>query len=63
MSDHKFRIGETVTYVGGFGAAGDGAEYKITQLLPFEGDEQQYRIKGVSEPYERVARESQLYRE
>ena len=39
-----------------------GAIFKITQLLPPEGDEFQYRIRNASEPYERVAKESQLNR-
>ena len=34
--------------------------YKVTQLLPSDGDEQQYRIKSATEPHERVAKQSQL---
>ena len=34
--------------------------YKITQLLPPEGEAFQYRIKNVNEPHERVAKESEL---
>ena len=36
--------------------------YKITQLLPLEGDERQYRIKSADEPHERVAKETDLKR-
>jgi len=36
--------------------------YKVTQLLPPEGDDRQYRIKSASEPHERVVKESQLNR-
>jgi hypothetical protein len=36
--------------------------YKITQLLPPEGDDSQYRIKSANEPHERVVKESQLNR-
>jgi hypothetical protein len=36
--------------------------YKITQLLPVEDDELQYRVKSANEPHERVAKESQLQR-
>ena len=32
--------------------------YKVTQLLPPEGDAHQYRIKNVDEPHERVIKES-----
>jgi hypothetical protein len=37
--------------------------YKVTQLLPPEGDDRQYRIKSADEPHERVAKESQLNRD
>jgi hypothetical protein len=63
MSDHKFKIGQSVNYTSGpFGAGRPSAVYKITKLLPPEGDDFQYRIKSGSEPNERVAKESQLNR-
>jgi hypothetical protein len=34
--------------------------YKITRLLPPEGDNFQYKIKSTAEPHERMAKESQL---
>lgn len=62
MSDHKFKIGQRVNYTSGpFGAA-KSSTYTVTQLLPPEGDEFQYRIKSAAEPHERVAKESQLDR-
>ena len=39
------------------------ADYKVTYLLPPEGDDYQYRIKSAAEPHERVLKESQLQRE
>ena len=63
MSDHKFKIGQTVHYTSGPYGRGGGGVYKITQLLPPEGDDRQYRIKSASEPHERVAKESQLNRD
>ena len=36
--------------------------YRVMKLLPFEGDDYQYRIKSASEAFERVAKESQLDR-
>ncbi len=63
MSGHKFKIGQKVNYTSGpFGAAKSSSTYTITQLLPAEGDEFQYRIKSAAEPHERVAKESQLGR-
>jgi hypothetical protein len=63
VNEHKFKIGQTVNYASGpFGRGAGGGMYKITQLLPPEGDEYQYRIKSSSEPHERVVKESQLNR-
>jgi hypothetical protein len=61
VSDHKFKIGQTVNYKTGTLVAGRG-DYKVTQLLPPEGDDFQYKIKSAAEPHERVVKESQLDR-
>jgi len=63
MSQHKFKIGQMVNYASRYFAGGANNIYKVTQLLPAEGDDFQYRIKSVAEPHERVAKESQLSRE
>jgi hypothetical protein len=61
VSDHKFKIGQSVHYTSGpHGRGTQDGIYTITQLLPTEGDDRQYRIKSRSEPHERVAKESQL---
>ena len=52
---HKYRTGQLVDYLGRERASG---VYKITQLLPPEGEAFQYRIKNVNEPHERVAKET-----
>lgn len=63
MSEHKFKVGQTVHYMAGWlGAASSNNVYKITQLLPSEGGDFQYRIKSAAEPHERVVKESQLDR-
>jgi hypothetical protein len=63
MSDHRFKVGQTVNYTPGFsGNVKADAVFKITQLMPAADDELQYRIRTASEPYERVAKESQLDR-
>ncbi len=60
MSDHKFKVGETVSYTSG--RAGMTNIYTIKQLLPPQGEDRQYRIKSANEPHERVAKESELAR-
>lgn len=63
MGDHRFKVGQSVTYTPGRkGRAGPSSVYKITQLLPPERDELQYRIKSADEPHERVAKETDLKR-
>ncbi|HMK69777.1 MAG TPA: hypothetical protein VK442_02280 [Xanthobacteraceae bacterium] len=60
---HKFKVGQSVSFTSGpFGRGGTNGIYKITQLLPPEGDDYQYRIKNANEPHERVVKESQLDR-
>ena len=63
MSDHKFKVGQSVSYTTGpFGRASATSIYMITALLPPHGEDQQYRIKSPNEPHERVAKESELAR-
>ena len=58
---HKYSIGQTVYYTSGMiGRHGGSGNYEVVRLLPYEGGDFQYRIKNVSESYERVAKESQL---
>jgi hypothetical protein len=61
VSHTKFIVGQSVRFtsntVGRPGAEGD---YTVVRVLPLESGEQKYRIKGASEPHERVAQESQL---
>lgn len=61
VQDHKFAIGQSVNLTSGpFGRGGTNGIYTVTQLMPYEGDDFQYRIKNANEPHERVAKESQL---
>jgi hypothetical protein len=66
LGDHRFKVGQSVRYSYGLGglrrAPGSGGVYKITQLLPAEGDERLYRVKSADEPHERVAKETELER-
>jgi hypothetical protein len=63
VQDHKFKIGQSVSFSSGpFGRGGTNSIYNVTQLLPAEGDDYQYRIKSAVELHERVVKESQLSR-
>jgi hypothetical protein len=63
MSDHKFKVGQMVSYQ--FSSRGPGPRsdaFKIVQCLPPQGGDYQYRIRGANEPHDRVAKESELER-
>ena len=63
VRNHRFKIGQSVNYTSApFGVGSGSGVYKITQLLPPEGDDFQYKIKSAAEPHERVVKESQLDR-
>jgi hypothetical protein len=59
MSEHRYRVGQAVVYLGRERASGT---YKITQLMPHEGGDFQYRIRNTNEPHDRVVKESDLDR-
>jgi predicted transcriptional regulator len=64
MAEHKFRAGQRVTLAANFvNRNSGGAGYVVTRQLPERGGEFEYRVKSISEPHERVARESELVRE
>jgi hypothetical protein len=64
MAEHKFRAGQRVTLAANFANRNvGGAGYVVTRQLPERGGEFEYRVKSVSEPHERVVRESELAHE
>jgi hypothetical protein len=63
VNEHKFKVGQSVSFTSGpFGRGSTSGIYKVTLLLPAEGGDYQYRIKSTAEPHERVVKESQLDR-
>ncbi len=61
ISNHKFRVGETVEFKPGrMGFPAASRECTIVRLLPIEGGNNLYRIKCVTEAFERVVPEAQL---
>ena len=61
IASHKFRVGETVEFKPGrMGFPAASRECTIVRLLPIEAGNFQYRIKCVTEAFERVVPEAQL---
>jgi hypothetical protein len=64
MAEHKFQAGQRVTLAAAFAIRRTPSPgYVVVKQLPERGGEFEYRIKSISEPHERVARESDLARE
>lgn len=60
---HLYEIGETVTLDARVGCVRNvGDTFSVLAQLPPMGDDLQYRIKNVKEPYQRVVAENQLTR-
>lgn len=61
MTDHKFKIGQTLNYIPHRinYSAGPG-KCKIVRLLATEGEDPKYRIKCTNENFDRVVQESEL---
>ena len=63
MATHLYKVGQAVRFSPGHAVSVAAArEYKVMRLLPAEYGENQYRIKSVTEIFERIARESDLSR-
>jgi hypothetical protein len=63
MTRHKFHVGESIQLItGSLNRWAPEGEYRIVQQMPEVFGEFYYRIKSVHEPYQRVAKESQLRR-
>jgi hypothetical protein len=60
VAAHKFKVGQTVTIRPALSRNVPGGIYMVTKQLPENRGEFEYRIKGVEEVHERVARESEL---
>jgi hypothetical protein len=60
MLSHKFHVRQLVQLNPSIGRNVPRGSYEITKKLPEREGEFEYRIKSMSEPHERVARESEL---
>lgn len=63
MAGHKFKVGDSVDFAPTrHSMAASRQPYTVVRLMPPEGGEYRYRVKCLSEPYERIAREFELSR-
>jgi hypothetical protein len=60
MSEHRFKVGQTVEYYPPVRNYAPRGAYQVTAELPIRAGEFEYRIKHPREDYERVAAESNL---
>lgn len=63
MNEHKYRVGQTVHFVGGRQVgqprmpAGD---FRVVRLLPEYGSSKQYRLESTTDGHQRVAIEAEI---
>jgi len=62
MTEHRFKIGQSVYFRPKKSRLALAGAYQITKRFPGAGGEFKYRIRSPHEDYERVARESELSR-
>jgi hypothetical protein len=61
MAAHKFCVGQTVQFrTKPFYVSAALGTFEVIRQMPERDGEFEYRIKNVTEPHERVARESEL---
>ena len=63
MPARKFHVGQTVFLVPSPHLNVPGGAYIVTKKMPERDGEFEYCVKSISEPYQRVVRESQLVQE
>jgi hypothetical protein len=56
----KFKVGDAVFIKAAARQNVPGGLYEVIKVLPDHNGEREYRIKSAQEPFERVARESEL---
>lgn len=61
MGFHKFKVGQSVHFIGGMQYTSNvRGTYKIVRLLPSETEDCQYRIQSTGDGHERVVRQSEI---
>lgn len=61
MSEHKFKVGQTLDFLADRRSGQPlSGKCKVLKLVPSEGDNPQYRVRCQSENFERVVWENQL---
>jgi hypothetical protein len=64
MALHKYKVGQVVQFAPGRSSMQAwSSKYTIVKLLPPENGQNLYRIKGASEVFERMAKETDLSRD
>lgn len=62
MAAHKFKIGQKVSIIPGNMRMRAVGEFKVLKLLPASDGQNQYRVKGTAEQFERVVKEFDIER-
>jgi hypothetical protein len=60
MDIYRFSVGQTVRLMQGAIHRGKSISCEVMQIMPFDGSCYQYRVRGVGEQFDRVAKEFEL---
>jgi len=61
MASHRYKVGQMVEFTPSqIGVLASARAYKVLRLLPQENGQRLYRIKTITEAFDRIARESEL---
>jgi len=60
MTNHKFKIGQTVHLISFHTENAPGGTYVVIKRMPEQNGEYEYQVRSSYEQYQRVVRESQL---
>ena len=60
MTDHKFKIGQTVYLISFRNENAPGGTYVVTKRMPEHNGEYEYQVRNSYEQHQCVVRESQL---
>lgn len=60
MDIYRFSVGQTVRLMQGAIHHGKSISCQVMQVMPFDGSCYQYRVRGLGEQFDRVAKEFEL---
>ncbi len=61
MTSHKFKVKQSVQFLGSYSRPKPLGRFQIVSVMPTERGIHQYRVKSLTDGHERVVMESDVY--